>query len=202
MLCLPSGRDVSVSLCSQLHRGGYTSGSDNSRAHAFLITAPLLHAPKSTLCSTNLFLSCQDFQQPLHKGKVNSLFNVKGCRDALRKKKSHTFYSMFYLSAVIPRFGDQNMAATWSRELQGSRTVGRCRSSTPWRATWGRDVRRRHRSWTRTRPSAPSPHFQGKLVRRLNVSILFAGLLWRKNNTVYSLVNKPTFVQVRLPRFH
>lgn len=48
-----------------------TSGSDNSRAHAFLVTAPLLHTPTSTLCSTNLFLSCQDFS-------CRSLFNRKG----------------------------------------------------------------------------------------------------------------------------
>lgn len=36
---------------------GHTSGSGNSRADAFPITAPLSHTPKSTLWSTNALLS-------------------------------------------------------------------------------------------------------------------------------------------------
>lgn len=92
--------------------------------------------------------------------------------------------------AVTPRFGDQSTAATWLKGLQGSRTAGLCQSSTPWRATWGRDDERPHLSWARTKPSAPSPRFQGTLVYTEQMFNLFNGGDKNKikTNRVHSLI--------------
>lgn len=57
MLCLLAARDVGLNLCSPLHPGENGSSSENSRAGAFLITAPLSHTPESTLRSTNTLRS-------------------------------------------------------------------------------------------------------------------------------------------------
>lgn len=83
------------------------------------------------------------------------------------------------LCAATRHFGDQSMAATWSKELRGSRTAGPCLSSTLWRATWGKDDERPHLFWTRTKRSAPSPHFQRTLICTLQFLSLFLAFLWR-----------------------
>jgi len=145
--------------------------SDNSRAHAFLITAPLSHTPKSTLRSTNtsrsfalpgLRLSYQNPGAVVYLNREVVVILRPGLVQISNEMKR--FHSMLCVSAATQRFGDQSTAATWSRGLQGSRTAGPCRSLTPWRATWGRDAERRRLSSATTKPSAPSPRFQGALV--------------------------------------
>lgn len=69
--------------------------------------------------------------------------------------------SLFPPFAVTPPSGDQSTPATWSRELQDSRTAEPCQSSTRWRATWRRGDERPLLSSPRTKASAPSPHSHG-----------------------------------------
>lgn len=86
----------------------------------------------------------------------------------------HIHTSFFPLFAVTPPSGDQSTPATWSKELQDSRTAEPCRSSTPWRATWRRDDERPLLSSTRTKASAPSPHFHGTFLH----SSYFCSYFW------------------------
>lgn len=97
------------------------------------------------------------------KGRVYLI--RKGHRDPETRKCSHgklkqNVFSTLFMFAVTPHSGDRSMAATWLRELQGSRTAGPCQSSTLWRATWARGDERPHLSSTRMKRSAPSPHSQ------------------------------------------
>lgn len=101
------------------------------------------------------------------------------------------------LPAVIPHFGDQSMAATWSKELQVSRMAGPCRSSTLWRATWGRDDERPRLSWTRTKPSAPSPRFQGWLTLSKSLNTCH----WRWEHTYNSRVCFDPLFRLGCPGF-
>lgn len=78
----------------------------------------------------------------------------------LNSYPSHMLHLLF-LCIVTPHSGDQSTAATWLKELQGSPTGEPCQSSTPWRATWRRDGERPLLPSTPTKPSAPSPPFQG-----------------------------------------
>lgn len=148
---------------------GNTRGSGNSGADAFLITAPLSHTPPSTLRSTNtLHLFAVPRLRRTYERSVHSIRKVLGAITFFLHGlfprwpiKGDGFHNTFPICTATPLFGDRSTAATWSKELQGSRTEGPCRSSTPWRATWGRGDERPLLCSTRTKRSAPSPHSQG-----------------------------------------
>lgn len=161
-----------------------TSGSGKSRADAFLITAPLSHTPKNALWSRNK--SCS-FVPPKEWLTYEREWLVYLIRNVIMK---HFLKKNYNLPAVIPHFGDQSMAATWSKELQVSRMAGPCRSSTLWRATWGRDDERPRLSWTRTKPSAPSQRFQGWLTLSKSLNTCH----WRWEHTYNSRVCFDPFV--------
>lgn len=157
---------------------GNTSG--NSTASAFLITAPLSSTPQSTLWSTNtshlfalprLWLTYSTIKGEWSVYLIRKVIVTQRrqgpCRQCLlscQPVKVDSFHNNCFIFAVTPHFGDQSMPATWLKGPQGSRMAGQCQSLTQWRATWGRDDKRPHLSWTRMKPSAPSPHFQGSLV--------------------------------------
>lgn len=139
VLCFLVAHDVSPNLWNHLHQ---------VEIPVAVGIVELMHSPLLPLCRTqwragDRFLESETGHQILRPT----------CR-------SRMFTARFPLFAVTPRFGDQSTAATWLKERRGSRMVGPSQSSTLWRATWGRDDKRPHLSWTRTKPSAPSPHFQ------------------------------------------
>lgn len=177
VLWLLAAHDVDLNLRHKIHPGEIPV--------AVGIVHPM-HSSLLPLCRTHqrarsgaqirrVRLRCQDYGWHTIKGGrsvclIRKVLVIRGpgrfldCLLPYRPIKAECFQNNVCIFAVTPRFGDQSMAATWLKELQGSRTVGRCQSSIPWRATWGRDDERLHLSWTRMKPSAPSLHSQGTLV--------------------------------------